>query len=317
MQVPLQTRIMLIVNMLNTVEDIAFIRQVETAILTYCKEVHELSYVEHGEDNIIALVNREYAFRFPRNERAARRLVYETALLQKVKGKVDVVPIPELVEVHTKPLYNVAKFISGDHLTAPQVKALSQNEQQAIGDAIGRFMYQFNQAISGLEVRRLRTEANVDALDEPWPVYFQRLFAGTWLPNDKLRPVVAEYYGAWKQQVAQEQNTFAIHDDLHPSNLLFTGPKLSGILDFGDANTGSIESELRWLYIMGDIVLRAAADRYQQLSGATIAYDHIRVWAIMHELSTFTSRLAKQQTDTFPFKRAYENLRNWVPNFPM
>src|SRR5215211_4962552 len=102
--------------MLTTFEDIGFIREVETAILTYCKEVHELSYVEHGTDNIVALVNREFVFRFPRDERSARRLVFETALLQKIKGKIDAATIPELVEVHTKPLYTVPKYIPGDHL---------------------------------------------------------------------------------------------------------------------------------------------------------------------------------------------------------
>lgn len=303
--------------MYQTVEDIGFIRMVETAALTYAKELHELSYVEHGTDNIVAVVNREFVFRFPRNERSARRLVFETALLQKIKGRIDTVPIPELLEVHTRPLYVVSKYIPGDHLTAEEIQKLTEEEQHDIGVKLADFMYQFNKSISGLETRRLRTEASVDLEEEPWAAYFERLFVKELLPNNKLKSVVDEYYPLWKQYSGSEQAMYTIHDDLHPNNLLFTGSRLTGVLDFGDANIGSIESELRKLYESGDVVLKAAVSRYEDLSKTTIQYDHIRVWAIMHELARFTDRLKRQDTEAVLFKKAQENLRNWVPNFPL
>lgn len=305
--------------MLKTVNDPNFQSEVQTAIAGYYKEpaVHELDYIEHGNDNFVVLVNKELVFRFPRSEPKARRIAFETAVLQKTKGKISAVAVPELVQVHMAPLYLVAKYVPGDHFTAEQIKALSEADQQAIGVQIAEFIVQFNQAISGLEVRRLRTEAGVDTLEEPWAAYFVRLFERNQLPNDKLRSVVAEYYTLWKDYVMHEQSTYAIHDDLHLANLLFSGNKLSGVVDFGDANCGSIESELRWLYLMGETVVRAAVDHYQSLTGNQINYDHIRVWAIMHELSTFTDRLARQQTNVYPFKRAQQNLRNWIPNFPL
>lgn len=287
-----------------------------SAIYAFTPEVKEITYVEHGADNIIALVNEQYVFRFPRHEAAAKRLAYETALLQKIKGHISVVEIPELLQVHTRPLYVVAQYIPGEHMSGAQIQAFSEDEQAEIGRTIATFIMQLNQAISGLEVRNLRTQAVVDSLDEPWPQYFERIFVKTPLPNDKLEPIVRQYYDTWKSYVASEQNTYAIHDDLHPSNLLFSGSKLSGIVDFGDTNIGSIESELRWLYLMGDIVLRSAVDHYGQLTGAVLELDHVRVWAIMHELAAFTSRLSAQQTDSYPFKRAEANLRQWIPNFP-
>jgi len=154
-------------------------------------------------------------------------------------------------------------------------------------------------------------------LDEPWEPYFERLFVKDRLPNDKLRPIIEQHYGIWKDYVRQEQRTYAIHDDLHPSNLLFLGAQLQGIVDFGDTNTGSIEEEFRWLFSMGDVVLKAAIEHYQQLTGNVVNYDHVKQWAIMHELSSYTSRLARQDTESFPFLRAQEHLRNWLPNFPL
>ncbi len=303
--------------MLNTVYDPSFQREAQEAILEHVKEINEIDYVEHGSDNIVVIVNKELVFRFPRTQDKARRIAYETAILQKTKGKITAVAVPELVKVHTAPLYLVAKYIHGDHYTAEEITQLSEPEQQAIGVKLAEFIHQFNISISGLEVRRLRNEAGVEGLDEPWPKYFVRLFEQGRLPNDKLRSVVNEYYNLWKDYAAHEQNIFAIHDDLHLANLLFNGSTLTGIVDFGDVNTGSIESELRWIYSMSEIVLRAAIDHYQSISGNHLNVDHIRVWAIMHELSTFTDRLARQQTSSYPFQRAQQNLRSWIPNFPL
>ncbi len=303
--------------MYQTVEDISFIRMVETAALTYAKELHELSYVEHGTDNIIAIVNREFVFRFPRDERSARRLVFETALLQKIKGRIDAIPIPELLEVHPRPLYVVTKYIPGDHLTGEEIQRLTEEEQRDIGVKLASFMHQFNTAISGLETRRLHSEASVDMDEEPWAAYFGRLFEKELLPNNKLKPIVDEFYPLWKQYAGNEQSTYTIHDDLNPNNLLFTGSRLTGILDFGDANVGSIESELRKLYGLGDVVIKAAVSHYENLAKVSIQYDHIRVWAIIHELARFTDRLKRQDTAAPLFLKAQENLRNWVPNFPL
>jgi aminoglycoside 2''-phosphotransferase len=312
-------RIIKLVSMLATINGPDFQQEVQAAISGYFKEtsLYDIDYIEHGNDNFVVIVNKQLVFRFPRSEPKARRIAFETAILQKTKDRISVVQTPELVQVHMAPLYLVSKYVDGEHFTSDQIKALSEADQQVVGARIAEFIFQFNQAISGLEVRRLRTESGVDSLEEPWPTYFVRLFEGTQLPNDTLRPVVAQYYPLWKDYALHEQNNYAIHDDLHLANLLFSGNKLSGVVDFGDTNCGSIESELRWLYLMGETVVRAAVDRYQSLSGVQLNHDHIRVWAIMHELSTFTDRLAKQQTEVFPFKRAQQNLRNWIPSFPL
>jgi len=303
--------------MLTTVYDPSFEREVQQALLEHVKDASEVDYVEHGSDNIVVVVNKELVFRFPRSQDKARRIAFETAVLQKTKGKIQSVNIPELIKVHTNPLYIVAKYIHGEHYTAEEVKQLSEPEQQAIGIRLGAFIHEFNQSISGLEVRRLRNEAGVEGLEEAWPAYFVRLFEHGRLPNDKLRPLVSQYYSLWKDYSLHEQQIYAIHDDLHLANLLFSGPQLNGIVDFGDVNTGSIESEMRWLYSLGDVVLKSAIDHYQALSGNQVNVDHVRVWAIMHELSTFTDRLSRQQTNVYPFQRAQENLRRWIPDFPL
>ena len=303
--------------MLPTLQDPGFAQLAQSAISEYCKDVEEITYIEHGVDNIVAVVNKRFVFRFPRREDAAKRLAYETALLQMFGKAIHSVASPKVLQVHTMPLYVVSDYIAGEHLTVDQIKALSEEEQVAVGRTIAAFVVELNKAISSLQVQRLRNEAQVDSLQEEWAIRFDRQFMRERLPNDRLRPVVEEYYTMWKDYVVHEQRTLAIHDDLHPANLLFVGSKLNGVVDFGEANTGSVEEELRWVYSMGDIVLKAAIGHYQQLTGQVINADHVRVWVIMQELSAYTRDLARQQTDSYPFKRAEAHLREWIPNFPL
>jgi aminoglycoside phosphotransferase (APT) family kinase protein len=305
------------VNILPIIENATFMQEVDAAIRQFCKQVEDVSFIEPSGDNVVVVANHQYVFRFPRDNDAAKRLYFETALLQKIGKQLSDIQVPELVQVHTQPFYVVAKYIEGDHLSDAEVQALTPDAQIAIGQKIAAFSAQLNNAISGLEVRRLRTEAGVDNLEEPWAPYFERLFKRERLPNEKLRVVIEEHYQLWRDFVTHEQSNYAIHDDLHPRNLLFLGAQLHGIVDFGDANTGSIEEEFRWLYGMGDVVLKAAAEHYLQLTGVSVNIDHVREWAIMHELSTYTARLSNQDTESFPFLRAQDHLRAWLPTFPL
>jgi aminoglycoside 2''-phosphotransferase len=295
-----------------------FNQQAEMAVREYCRKVRELTFIEHGGDNLIIIANRQLVFRFPRDEAASRRLYFETALLQRIAGKITSFAIPKIVKVHgSTPLFVVAEYIEGMHLSVDQVQRLSESEQQTIGRSVADFVAELQHALSGQEVTHLRNEAGVQSLHGPWESYFAELFETQPLPNAKLRPLVDEYYPLWKEYVSHEQRTLAIHDDLHFRNLLFTGSELCGILDFGDANCGGIEEEMRWLYLMGDTVLDAAIAHYQERTGNSVARDHVRVWAITQELATYVYGLAHEHTQEYPFQRASANLKRWLPQFPI
>lgn len=305
------------VNIFPILHDPAFMREAETAIREFCKEVSEVTYIEHGADNIVALVNKEYVFRFPRDADAAKRLMFETALLQKISQRINAVSVPEVTKVQMQPLHVVSRYIEGEHLTSQQIQTLSVDEQVMIGKKIAAFIAELSQSVSSLEVQRLRAEAGLTNLREPWDLYFERLFIATPLPNVKLQPIVDEYYGIWKDYVRHEQRTMAIHDDIHTNNLLFVGPQLNGVVDFSETNVGSIEEEMRWLYALGDTVLQASIEQYQTLTGTAVAQDHVRIWVITQQLASFIKRLTSQDTESPHFLRAQASLRQWLPNFPL
>lgn len=289
----------------------------EQIIRQHVTDIQEITYIDHGHHNLVISVNRTHVFRFPRDEKSSKRLQLETALLQHLQGKITAVPIPEVIAVSGMPFYVVLKYLDGECLTAEQIQFLSEDEQKLAGRTLAEFSEQFNRVAPAELLARLRHETGVEAIDEAWPDFFKRVFVGEPLPNERLKPVVEKYYGIWKDYTATEEHNFAIHDDLHPANVVFIGPKISGVLDFGNAYVGSVEGEMRGLYRMGETVLGAALNRYQELTGRHIEHEHVRIWVITSELAIYVHYFAKEQTAHPAFLRAEANLRKWIPDFPL
>lgn len=290
---------------------------IEQIIRQHEPVVEEITYIDHGHDNLVVCVNQRLVFRFPRNEQAVRRLQFEVALLQYLKGKITAIPSPELLEMSNAPVYAITTYRHGSHLTQEEIERLSDEDQAAIGRALAEFIVQFTEAIPAEKLMELRKQAGLIGMEETWSEYFERLFLRMPLPNEKLAPYVQQYYATWKNYHQAELATFAIHDDLHPANILFNGPVVSAVLDYGDANIGSAEEEMRGLYRMGNQVLSAAIARYNELTGRSISLEHIRIWAIMNDLARFTRYLGEQNTTHPAFLRAQDNLREWLPDFPL
>ncbi len=289
----------------------------DAIIHNHVPHIEEITYIDHGHDNVVVIVNQTLVFRFPRNDRAARRLTFEIALLQYLEGKLSVLPTPKVIEVSTDPLYVVTNYFEGEHLHQSQIEELSDEEQTEIGNQLAEFIHQFSTVITGDYMQRLRKEAGLIGMEETWPEYFNRLFARNPLPNEQLQPIVDHYYQQWVAYIQTEKGGFAIHDDLHPANILFSGTSISAILDFGDANVGTAEEEMRGLYRMGEQVLRATIARYKELTGREITYEHIRIWGIMNDLARYVRYLSEDRTTHPAFIRAQTNLRQWIPDFPL
>ena len=50
-------------------------------------QAKSIEFVEHGYHNIVAVVDKELVFRFPRHEKAQYWLICEALILQEINGK--------------------------------------------------------------------------------------------------------------------------------------------------------------------------------------------------------------------------------------
>jgi len=274
-----------------------------------------IAFVEHGQSNLIAQVDEQYVFRFPRRLDMLARFAFEVALLEQLAGS-GLTPVPKVCKKSAQPAFVVVDFLPGEHLKAAQIRDLLPTAQADVGTQLARFVYDFQQATGVDAIRALRRKTGVDEAEQNWGSYLADVF-GDFLYDPRLGKIITQYYAAWQKMVAGERMDIVVHGDLHEQNILFKGGRLSGVLDFEFADVGSIEQECRTLYRFGEPLLHAFIERYEQLSGAKVRVPDIRTWAIVGELATFCTRTRRGQTGHPSYLRARGNLRAWLPDFPL
>ena len=276
-------------------------------------DARRIEFIEHGYDNVVALVDTNYAIRFPRHYEAYVRSQYEKAILPKLTA-ITAVAVPQLVESHDVPPYLVTTYVPGKHLTPDAVNALALGQQAAIGNVIGTFAHQFHSSVTVEDEQASRASAQLgDQFDESWAAYFKHKVGEATFASVTQATIAKQVYTAWQSYQQNTKQHVVIHDDLHLDNMLFSGPELIGIVDFGEANIGTPEQEFRQLCRLHPAVLDAAIATYQQLSGYALDASEIRAWATMQELGAYSRRLTAGQTDHPSFMRSCRYLDTWLP----
>lgn len=276
-------------------------------------DAQNITMIEHSYDNIVALVDTSFAVRFPRNNNAYLRGLYEKHILTQLEG-AKTVAIPRILNEHASPPYVITSFVPGHHVSPATIRSLPENEQQDFAKAVANFAYTKHSSFILDEELALRKELGLDALaeEEPWPVYFKRVVRDDHLPTATQDEIAVRCYADWAQ-LCDVAPAIVVHDDLHTENMMFDDDnRLIGVLDFGDTNVGTPEQELRQLYRISGSVMQAGAQEYQRLSGRKLDVEALKLWAIMKELADYSTAVAAKNTNHRSFKRACNNLNTWL-----
>lgn len=260
------------------------------AIRHHRPQAERITPLISGEMNDMILVDETEIFRFPRTLESKKRLVYESRVLEALEGKL-VTPIPRLIYLDEKKEFSVLSYIKGEVLHAADIQGFSDNKRYDLAHTLAVFMRELNAHLSVTQLQLWTGELMPS--NDSWDQYYASIVRSEHenIYSDQYR---RQYKKVTKLQAAAERvPIIAIHGDLHAGNMLFTGTKLSGVIDFGDCETGTIYNELRPLYSLGlDMVQRTVSE----LDGALGEVDvHlVREMAIMHELSV----LARSDSET-------------------
>lgn len=282
----------------------------EIARQTY-PSASKLTVIDYSYDNIVVLINEQFALRFPRNKNAYARSQYEKQILQHLET-LETVNIPHILDEHINPPYLVTTFVTGKHLSPSDICGFSTTEQRRFGEDIAVFAHKMHTALPVDEARHTRKKLGLDELsEEPWPIYFERHLSNNTLLTSDQAAVANNYYDQWRK-ISSSSPLVVVHDDLHTENMLFKDNRLCGVLDFGDTNIGTAEQDLRQLYRINDTVVNAAARKYSELSGRQLDVEALKLWAIMQELASYAERLATNNTNHHAFARSAGNLNKWL-----
>lgn len=277
-------------------------------------DAHRIEFIEHGYDNIVALVDSNFAVRFPRSNEAFIRSQYEKSILTKLDA-INAVKIPKLLEEHDDPSYLVTSFVAGVHQSIEEINQFSTDELSAFGRVVGTFAHELHSSISVSDEQNFRANAELgDQFEESWGDYFTRVVAHGTFMSPEQTAIAEKYYQQWKNFEDGGNVQVVVHDDLHTHNMLFEGKKLVGVLDFAGASIGTAEQELRQLYRINEQAMHAAIETYQELSGQKLDVEAIKTWAVMRELGAYSRRLGNGETDHPGFTRTCEYLNRWLPS---
>ncbi len=274
----------------------------------------KITMVEHSYDNIVALVDMNYAVRFPRDKNAYARSLHESHLLKQLED-VETLEVPHLLGECTHPPYLITSFVSGHHVSPAYIRSLSKNCQHNFAKTVAQFAYAMHSAFVLEEELLLRKALKIDELEdgEPWAIYFKEVVKDYNFPTAIQDKIAKRYYHEWVA-VCDVTPRVVVHDDLHTENMMFNSDDvLTGMLDFGDTNVGTPEQELRQLYRISEDSMLTAVQEYQRLSGCQLNVEAIKIWSIMKELADYSGKLAAKDTKHRAFKRASRNLNSWLP----
>ena len=270
--------------------------------------------INHGYDNVVILVDANYAIRFPRNKNAYLRSLYERQLLNKLKD-VTAVAIPNIISTHHEPECMVTSFVPGRHISSQAVNELPTELQLNFANKVAEFVFVLHSKLSIKEAKIARKKLKLDELlEEPWDIYFKKTIYSHKLPTLTQDKLAKWQYKQWLR-AKHSSELVVIHDDLHTENMLFNeNNELVGVLDFGDTNIGSPEQELRSLYRINEFFLVAAVKMYEKLSSQQLNIEYAKYWAILQEIAAYSSHINDQSTSHPSFSRACRNLNKWLPD---
>lgn len=224
--------------------------------------VHSLKLVSNGWNNLVADVNDEWIFRFPRTDEYASVLKREHLLLESLQDKISL-PIPyyQYTGLHTS--FVGYRKILGCPLSEELYTQLPNPVRQSIAETLALFLTQLHHAVNIEQALQWGYEKYHISL--PW---IEHELLGT-LPSPALEKMVSEALTYAKHNPYHPENLFLLHDDLHGENMAFdtVTNQVTGVFDFSDAVIGDYSIEFGKLFdIHCDLVIRTS-EAYASLTG--------------------------------------------------
>lgn len=261
-----------------------------------------------GEMNDMILVDETEVFRFPRNDESRQRLYYESRVLRRLDHAL-VTPIPKLLYFDEKEPFSVLSYIAGEIYDEEQIRDLSYEEKASLAVTLATFMRELNNHLDVSELDNWTKE--LMSKPETWDAYYERI-ASTTGDNVYLKRYKSQY-----EKVTRLRSTvvnvpvIAIHGDLHAGNMLFQNGQLSGLIDFGDCETGTIYNELRPLCSLGEDIVKMVVTELGDALGE-VNLELIKEFAIMHELSVLARSTSDQLAEGSRVQVARDLLGTWL-----
>ena len=104
-------------------------------------------YYQRAPDNLVALVNKEWIFRFPRSLESLPVIKHEKLLLEQISSSITMqIPHFDYIGYHTA--FVGYRKIEGESLDEEKYSTLDERERQRLAESLALFLTRLHQAIS-------------------------------------------------------------------------------------------------------------------------------------------------------------------------
>lgn len=219
-------------------------------------DAKEVTFVEHGYDNLVVLIDEKYTVKFPRNEYAHLRNLYEKLILLNL-ASLKATSISKILGEGNNPPYIITSFVHGDHLSSDEIVHWPIDKQKGFAEQVVNFAFSMHSILSAKKAIDDQKKVGLNDFS-----FYEYALSNYNFPSPKQDQIAKNYYSRWKNlQYTTPQ--VVIHNDLQIMNLLFKDGELVGVIDFGDSMIGHPEQELRQMYRLNETILQSATDTYE------------------------------------------------------
>jgi aminoglycoside 2''-phosphotransferase len=176
--------------------------------------------------NIVFEINKEWIFRFSREDRDIKQLEIEKYFLKKFE-KISPIPVP-CIEYEGENFIGYRR-LEGVPFTNEICESISKKQRNDIWESIGKFLNQLHSTNFKHENLVEYPFEDNDFWNDLWSPIKQQLSKKT---REKAFQYFTEYF---KEETKNPVKKTICHADFHPNHILFNkqSKDISGIIDFG------------------------------------------------------------------------------------
>ncbi len=206
--------------------------------------------IRHGYDNIVVILDDALVFRFPM-EVARSAFKTELRLLKELEPRITT-PIPAYIYRTKDDSFGGYKKLSGDFMMPNTFRKLSREKKKAFAKELGTFLTELH-AVPLSVARKAGMNQDVDAYWWSHATCRKNLTLMKKFLSPKLTKAEAKWierkYDAYLS-LSFDFKTVILHADLVGDHILFDRKlqKISGIIDFSDAEIGDPAIDFRRLW---------------------------------------------------------------------
>jgi aminoglycoside phosphotransferase (APT) family kinase protein len=221
-------------------------------------KISSITIIETGWDHLVAEINGEWIFRFPRTEGSIANMEREKRLLEYLKNHITL-PIPHYQYFGTNTAFVGYRKIPGIHLD-PQIYAgLNPAIRRSVAETVALFLTELRHAVSKAQALQWGYGYIIRPISE-----IESSLLGT-LPAD-IATMTQQAIAQAKKDLTTEQNLVFCHQDVNGDNTAFnpvTG-QITGVFDFSDAGVGPYSWDFAELFNIDAELARLTAEIYAQ-----------------------------------------------------